>query len=517
MTHALALVNGRVNSLDPSLGICQALVIEAGRIARLGGSEDLKAYAAERAIPVVDLAGRVALPAAIDTHFHLTLTGMHLTSVDFSACRSVDDILQILREHAAAGSADRWLVGKGLEEFNLAEQRPPSAQELDRVCASIPVFIEDRGHHYIIVNSLAFTRLGLQPGSPGVRTLPDGHTISGQLMEQVMGSARRALLSFMDADQRREILFQGAAYAARCGITTLHAIEGGPASGDHDIPLLYELKDRLPVRVKVYWCTDDLAAVAARGERAFGGDILLDGNLGARTAALCEPYADAPAHRGELYYTQEHVNQLVAAASRAGLQIGFHAIGDRSIEQALLAFEAAASRPLPIDRPFRLDHFGVPTPAQIARAADLGVVIATQPPFPFRRSRPGGVYESRLGATRVRRAYPLRELLDAGLLVTGGSDSSVMPADYMLGLHSAVNHPHADQRLSPLEALQLYTLDAARLGFEESQKGTLAVGKLGDVVVLDNDPLAVAETAIQDIRVEMTIKGGEVVFDQQRQ
>jgi predicted amidohydrolase YtcJ len=517
MTHAIALVNGRAHSLDASARSYQALAIESGRITRVGDSTDLRTYAAERAIPVIDLNGRVVLPGAIDTHFHLTLTGMHLASVDFSGCRSVDEVLQVLREHVSRGGHGRWIVGKGLEEFNLREKRPPSAPELDRVCASDPVFIEDRGHHYIVVNSLAFSRLGIPPESRGVRRLSDGSGISGQLMEEVMGSARRALLSFMDADQRRDMLVQGAAYAARCGVTTLHAIEGGPATGDHEIPLLYELKDQLPARVKVYWCTTDLAAVTARGERAFGGDILLDGNLGARTAALLTPYADAASHTGELYYSQEEITRLVGAAARAGLQIGFHAIGDRAIEQALVAFEAAARQDPPIERPFRLDHFGVPTRDQVTRAAALGVVIATQPPFPFRRSCPGGVYESRLGKERVQRAYPLRELKDAGLLVAGGSDSSVMPADYMFGIHSAVNHPYADQRLTPAEALQLYTLDAARLGFEESQKGTLTVGKLGDVVVLDNDPLAVAPTAIQDIRVEMTIRGGEVVFDRQLQ
>jgi predicted amidohydrolase YtcJ len=438
---------------------------------------------------------------------------MHLSSIDFSACRSIDEVLQLLREHAASGQGGRWIVGKGLDEFDLKEKRPPSAQELDRVCNSSPAFIEDRGYHYVLVNSLAFSRLGISPEARGVRKSPDGKAISGQLMEEVTGDARRMLLSLMDDSQKRDVLLNGASYAASCGITTLHAIEGGPTTSDGEIPLVFELKDQLPVRVKVYWCTTEVGAVVDRGEKAFGGDILLDGNLGSRTAALVEPYADEPSYAGELYFSQEEVNDLVAAAVKAGLQIGFHAIGDRAIEQALVAFEKAASGRPALERPFRLDHFGIPTPDQVRRAATLGVVIATQPPFPFRRSRPGGVYESRLGTARVKRAYPLRELLDAGLLVAGGSDSSVMPADYMLGVHSAVNHPFPDQRLTREEALQLYTHNGACMGFEESEKGALEIGKLGDVVVLGKDPLGAPEAEIKDIPVDLTIKGGEVVYD----
>jgi hypothetical protein len=191
-------------------------------------------------------------------------------------------------------------------------------------------------------------------------------------------------------------------------------------------------------------------------------------------------------------------------------------IGDRAIEQALVAFQKAAQLSPGNARPFRLDHFGIPGCDQVRRAADLGVVIATQPPFPFRRSRRDGVYESRLGADRVKRAYPLRELLDAGLLVSGGSDSSVMPADYMLGIHSAVHHPYPEQRLTREEAFRLYTYNGACVGFEESEKGSLELGKLGDVVVLDQDPFGVPDDEIKDVVVDLTIKGGEIVFDRLR-
>ncbi len=511
MADSIALVNGNIVSLDDSGHRYAGLVIESGRITQLGSAEELRAYAQTRGLATVDLGGRTVVPGAIDTHFHMTITGMHLASVDFNACRSVDEVLQLLRAQVAS-AGERWIVGKGLDEFELKEKRPPTARELDRVSGKVPVFIEDRGYHFVLVNSEAFRRLGISPDAPGVRHEPDGG-MSGQLMEEIMGEARRVLLSYMEDTQKREVYRQAARYAARCGVTTLHAIEGGPTGGDSEIPLLFELKDQLPVRVKVYWITQDVQAVLDRGQRAFGGDILLDGNLGASTAALLEPYADGAKGSGELYFSQAAVDEMVAAAARAELQIGFHVIGDRAIEQALLAFEKCAGVRPRDDMPFRLDHFGVPTRNQVHRAADLGVVIATQPPFPFRRSQPGGVYESRLGKERLARAYALRDFLDAGLLVAGGSDSSVMPADYMLGIHSAVNHPNPSQRLTREEAFRLYTRNAACLGFEAAEKGSLEIGKLGDVVVVGQDPFRVPDDALKDIPVHMTIKGGEIVFD----
>jgi len=514
MSGSICLANAKVYSLDRVGSRCGALVVEHGQITRLGESAELKAYASERKIRVADLGDRSVVPGAIDTHFHLMLTGMSLVGADFNACRSVDEVLQQLRALAASAEDGRWIVGKGLDEFELKEKRPPTAQELDRVCPSSPVFIEDRGYHYALVNTAGFHALGFPVDAPGVRRVADGNAISGQLMEEVAGQARSKFLAVLDIAQKKDMLRRGTQYAAECGVTTLHAIEGGPVTGDDDIPMLFELKDSLPAWVLVYWNTFDVPAVVARGVKAFGGDILLDGNLGSSTAALCAPYADDAKNSGVLYFKQAEVNDLVARAVEAGVQVGFHAIGDAAIEQGLVAFEAASRRYPGAGGRFRLDHFGVPTPEQIERAAALKVDIATQPPFAFRRAWPGGVYASRLGDARIKQAYPLRDLLNAGLLVGGGSDSSVMSPDYMLGIHSAVNHPNPEQRLTLREAFELYTHNGARMGFEEADKGSLEIGKLGDLVVLSQDPFGVPQDKIKDISVDMTVKDGEVVFDQ---
>jgi predicted amidohydrolase YtcJ len=244
-----------------------------------------------------------------------------------------------------------------------------------------------------------------------------------------------------------------------------------------------------------------------------GGDIWLDGALGAHTAALVEPYADEPQEQGLLYYTAEQIEPFIRQCLAEGIQVGFHAIGDRAIEQILSAFEAVIKDGAVPDRLFRIDHFGIPTKEHIHRAADIGVVISTQPTFPYLRGGLGSVYESRLGKKRLRRAYPLRELIDAGLLVAGASDSNVLPAEVMLGIHSAVNHPYAFQRLTVDEAVRLYTLNAARMEFEENSRGSLSAGKAGDLIVLDANPYEVDTSRIRDIKVTMTIVNGVAVYD----
>jgi predicted amidohydrolase YtcJ len=290
-------------------------------------------------------------------------------------------------------------------------------------------------------------------------------------------------------------------------------MEGGDFSGDNEIQLLLDMQQDLPVRVAVHWNTFDVDDVMKAGLRFLGGDIWLDGSLGSRTAALQRPYADAPDSVGHLYHAQDAIESLVRNCIASGLQVGFHAIGDRAIEQALCCFEAAADGGRIPDRSCRLDHFGLPSPEQIRRAADLGIVVSTQPTFPFLRGGPGSVYETRLGEERVSRAYPLRELLDAGLLVAGGSDSNVLPADVMLAIHAAVNHPNERERIPPEQAVRLYTENAARSGFEEQTRGTLAIDKAGDMIVVDRDPCSVSSAEIQQARVVMTVVEGRVVYE----
>jgi predicted amidohydrolase YtcJ len=508
---SIGLVGGRVRTLDPSLGLCEGVLVEDGEIVVVGSTAEVARVAGERRIPTVDLGGQTVLPGPIDTHFHLVHTGLDLSAIDLGKCTSVDEVLQLVESRVQSASPRQWILGRGLDEFKIREGRPPTARELDKVSKANPVYLGDRGIHYCQLNSLACDRIDIPVGAPGVRTDALGMA-TGQIMEESIGEAWKRFLADVDEETKRRAILDGLRYAAACGLTAVHAMDGGDFSGDAEIRLLLAMQEDLPVRVLVHWNTWDIDAVAKTGLRVLGGDLWLDGSLGSRTAALLKPYADAPTDHGVLYHPEAKVEGFIRDCLAADLQVGFHAIGDRAIEQALDCFEAACrGRGIP-DRRFRLDHFGLPTIDQVRRAADLGVLISTQPTFPYLRGGPGSVYETRIGKERVARAYPLRELLDAGLLVAGGSDSNVLPADVMLGIHAAAHHPNESERISAEEALRLYTENAARSELEEGERGTLALGKSGDMIVVGDDPCAVPPDRIRQIEVIMTVVEGRMVY-----
>jgi hypothetical protein len=298
--------------------------------------------------------------------------------------------------------------------------------------------------------------------------------------------------------------------AAGAGITTLHAVEGGMVGPDVSVPVLLDPHNRWPVRVILFWGTEDIEAIRRAGLPQQGSDILLDGSIGSRTAAFAEPYADDPSKTGLLYYSDARVEEMITAAHLADVQISFHAIGERAITQALDAFERVLQKHPKDDHRHCLEHFGFPKPGEVERAARLGVSISTQPAFMYLRGGPDGVYRARLGPERERAGYPLRAFLDAGITVGGGSDSDVTPMVPLLGIHAAVNQPYPESSVTVEEALRMYTIEAARTTFGEKVRGSIKEGRAADLVVLAENPLDVTRDRIKDIQVVMTMKGGEV-------
>jgi len=211
-----------------------------------------------------------------------------------------------------------------------------------------------------------------------------------------------------------------------------------------------------------------------------------------------------------LYHTQEEIDAFVLEAHRAGLQVAMHAVGDGAVEQALNAYEAALTVHPGDDHRHRIEHCEVIREDQIQRAQRLGVALAIQPPF--NHYWPHTEYYATLGEERAWKADPVRTLMRPDLLVAGGSDSTVTPLGPMIGVHAAVNHSNPAERVSVQEGLELYTINAARIAFEEHDKGSLEIGKLGDFVVLAQGPFEVDAGHIKDIPVEMTVIGGNIVY-----
>lgn len=473
--------------------VARAVWVREGRIAAIGGEEDLRDRAFE-----VDLGGATVLPGLQDTHFHLMSTGSGLRSLDLSACTTLDELFALLRNAEDLGG-DGWIIAAALDESRLAERRTPTLTELDAL-GERPIYINDRGLHFCLLNTTAARLLGLEE---------ETRAADGRMQESLSGLAKARLGAQLPQAWHEESLRVGARHAAELGLTRLHAIEGGELFPDADAEHLRGVQDSLATLIHLLWSTDDVAAIAATGARAGGGDVCIDGALGSHTARLFSDYHDRPGERGTLVRDTKETTRLFSEAQDAGIQFGVHAIGDQAVGIAVEAIAMVTRGDNALRH--RIEHFGMPSVHDIERAAELGIGVSTQPTFAFLRGRPGGVYDQRIGPERLTRAYPLRSLIEAGLVVSGGSDSDVTNADPLLGIHAAVNHPVESERISTVDALKLYTTAAEWMRGGEPHDALIAVGNPANLTVLDRDPLSTDPTALQELRAVATIVDGRSV------
>lgn len=509
---SLILHNGCALTMNPVLQQAAAVAIDGDRIVSVGDDHDVLRLAGANT-RTVDLEGLTILPGFIDTHVHFVSTGMRLHNmVDLTGLRSVTGLLQLIGDEAEGRKPGAWILGWGFDHYVLEERRYPTIEELNRVAPDNPVLLRRRDGHSSIFNSAGLETLGLPHDTPGFNVDAGGDP-TGVLQAAANSAAGRKIQQIMESPEMgRNACLAAAREAVSVGITTLHALTAGEPEGAEG-QAISMVEDELPVRLVKYFQTTDVDAVLEAGLPRIGGCILIDGSIGSQTAALMQPYSDSPETCGVLYFEQPEIDAFIARAHAAGLQIAVHAIGDRAIEQALSAYEAALKGPgsKPRDHRHRIEHFLIPTPDQVQRARDLGITPAMQPAFEHFWGGPEGLYASRLG-DRIVRTNPLRTLLDVGIIVGGGSDSLVTPMNPLLGIHSAVNHPNPEHRLSAAEAVRLFTVNGAYQAFEETEKGSISSGKLADLVLLSADPTSVPPDEISGIEVVATITGGEFVF-----
>ncbi|HEY77279.1 MAG TPA: amidohydrolase family protein [Thermoflexia bacterium] len=510
----LALRNANIITMNPRQPRAEALAVRGGHIVAVGAWEEVAPHA--EGVPVLDLGGKAVLPGLIDTHVHFLWTALSLAALDVSGAEDHTALRAIVRRAVANTPPGEMILGMGFTEYALDTAAfGPIIDVLDEVAPENPVYLIGVTGHTSAVNSLALALLNPQGTLEGVmrdgRGRPNGllrgraNSLAFDVLGERFGAGERAAAMIRLAIEK--------AHAA--GITTLHALEGnlaGEGKSDEAVVRFLEAMPTLPLRFVLYYQTMNVERVIELGLPRIGGCILLDGDVGPRTAALSEPYADDPENYGVLYHTQEEVDAFVLKAHRVGLQVAMHAVGDAAVEQALNAYEAALTAYPRDDHRHRIEHCEIIREDQIQRAQRLGVALAIQPPF--NHYWPHTVYYPSLGEERAWKVDPVRTLMRPGLLVAGGSDSTVTPLGPLIGVHAAVNHSNPAERVSVQEGLELYTINAARIAFQEADRGSLEVGKLGDLVVLAADPFRVDPGEIKEIPIEMTVIGGEIVYQQ---
>jgi predicted amidohydrolase YtcJ len=522
---------GEILTLEAAAPRAEALAAADGRIVAVGSESACRAALAARDFAHVDLAGRCLLPGFIDTHLHPVMLVYFDANADLRSVRSVAELQDALRHRAASLPPDEWVVGLQLQDEDLAERRLPTRGELDAACPDRPVVVVEHDGHSAVGNALALAAAGIAAGTPdppGGRIERDARGVpSGPCFE----AAAQQLLGAVPApsiERLRDTARTTFARLSSHGITSAGVIlqtdAEGPAgaAGSLESIAMQLFVESLPFATYAILIGRSVeAAIAARatplhdpaaGRKVGGFKIFADGTFGSCTACMREPFADRPGERGLWTLEADEVFARMRAAHAAGFQICVHAIGDAAVARTVDLYEKLLAEAPSPDHRHRIEHASLVPADLVARIARLGIAVSTQPLFIHSEKT---WLHRRLGAARARDVYPLRSLVDAGVLVAGASDAPVESLDVLHAIQCCVTREgfEPQQALSPLEALHLFTRDAARIQFEEAEKGTLAIGKRADLAVLSGNPLTCAPDRIADLRVLQTVAGGRVVHD----
>ncbi|MFG2326476.1 amidohydrolase [Streptomyces sp. NPDC048568] len=478
-SSTVLLRRGEVHS--PADPFATAMVVERGQVAWVGSEGAADAFA-DGVDEVVDLDGALVTPAFTDAHVHTTATGLALTGLDLSGAPTREAALTLVREFAAARPDDRVLLGHGWDAARWPDGVPPTRAELDRATGGRPLYLSRIDVHSAVVTTAL---LDLTPGrvarADGPLTGDDHHAV------------RAAALGAVAPAQRAAAQRAALAHAASLGIGTVHECAGPEISSEDDFTGLLRLTaEEAGPRVIGYWAEQDVDRARELGAVGAAGDLFVDGSLGSHTACLHQPYADA-AHTGTAHLDAVAVAAHVVACTEAGLQAGFHAIGDAAVATVVEGVRAAADKVglarLRAAR-HRVEHAEMLTPETVAAFAELGLTASVQPAFDALWGGEDGMYARRLGAERARTLNPFAALLRAGVPLAFGSDSPVTPLDPWGTVRAAAFHHTPEHRISVRAAFTAHTRGGWRaVGRDDA--GVLVPGVPADYAVWRTGELVV--------------------------
>lgn len=473
---------------SPADPFATAMLVVDDRVAWVGSDAAARSHS-DGVDKVVDLDGRLVTPAFVDAHAHLTDTGLAATSLDLRHARSLADCLDRVAQWVRADPGSP-VLGHGWDEDTWPERRAPTRQELDRAAGGAAVYLSRVDAHSAAVSSALAAAAGLdmptsiEPGSSGEETLRGSANVTARLF------LRRRI----NPDRRRRLQVDALRRLAALGVAAVHEMAGPDLGGIGDVAALRDVqagRDDLP-DVVVYWAEPGACGVrraAQLGASGAGGDLCLDGALGSRTALLREPYRDAPSTRGVQHMSLEAAREHVVLATRAGLQAGFHCIGDAAVALAVEAIAAAArvvgAEAIVASR-HRLEHAEMLGEELTRPLAELGVCVSVQPGFDEEWGGPDGMYARRLGRARARGLNPYASLARAGVTLAFGSDSPVTDVVGWAAVRAAAHHLHPPSRLSVRAAFAAHTRGGWRAA-RRDDAGVLAPGALASYAVWDID------------------------------
>ena len=479
----LIIVNANVRTMAPALPKAEAIAIAGGEIIAVGSTKSIRAMAGE-GTKTIDAGGRLVIPGFNDAHVHFAGIGNIFSSLDLREVRTPKDFAERFAGYVRFLPKGRWILGSGWENRSWVPNDPPNRVMIDEVTPDNPVFVYNADGKSAFVNTRALAIVGIDKDTKD----PVGGMIfrdsKGEPTGVLRGSAIPMVGNRVPQNHMKnlpEVLETATNYAASLGVVSVQDTHSDDLDGDlRGLLRLEKLKTRVYDCVKL----SDWPKLAARGVKAATGNVMV------RNGCVKFFAEDDSEELAQL-------DRDVAGADKAGLQVAIHAIGERSNELVLNAFEKAARANGPRDRRFRVEHAHDVRPEDLPRFSKLKAIASMQPWLFFGEN----------GSS----SDDYKKMFGLGTQVAFGSDASITDFDPLLGIYAAVTGKGA---ISVEQAVRAYTVGSAYAEFQEKSKGTIEVGKLADLVILSDDIFSIDRSKIRSVRVETTVLGGKVVYQQ---
>jgi predicted amidohydrolase YtcJ len=482
---------------SPADPFATALLVQDGEVAWVGSDGAAESYARDADL-VVDLEGALVTPAFVDAHVHATSTGLALTGLDLTGCPDLAGALRritaFVRAQPEAARERGVLLGHGWDETGWPEGRPPTLDELDRACEGAAVYLSRTDVHSALASTALRALVGAELAGRA------GYRADAPLSRDAHHAVRRAALARQTPQQREAAQRAMLRRAAELGIGAVHECAGPDISSPEDLTALLALAaegcgGRAVPEVFGYWGELGAVDTARRlGAVGAGGDLFVDGAVGSHTACLHRPYSDDMTLDGAAYLTAEQIADHVAACTAAGMQAGFHAIGDAALTAVAEGVRAAADKlGIAAVRALRhrVEHAELLDAAAVAAFADLGLTASVQPAFDAAWGGEDGMYATRLGAERARAMNPFAAMVRAGVPLAFGSDAPVTPLDPWGTVRAAAFHRTPGHRVSVRAAFTAHT-----------RGGWRALGRDDAGVLVPGAPASYAVWAPTDLVVQ---------------
>ncbi|MHA1195483.1 MAG: amidohydrolase [Promethearchaeota archaeon] len=523
--------NGTILTMNDDHFVVDAIAVVGEKIAAIGRLDEVKEKVGNE-YELIDLKGKTMLPGFIDCHLHPILYTFYYIFPNLANINSLSELKSILSNAAKNWPTDKLLVGLNLCEENFDTPILPTRWDLDDACPNHPVFVMRYDGHVGIANTKALKLAGIDENTPS----PEGGEIrkdeKGKLTGILSENAMAPMLSKISLPEKAE-LEKGAEKVfqklAENGITSIHGIlhaESGGEFGDMgaiEIPFLRTVIDKVLQNWYLIIFTNRLRKLLKLkkppldegkhdGKFKIGClKLFLDGTFGAKTAYMFEPFSDFPESSGFCVVEPEELYKQMKKAHEKGIQIAVHVIGDKGNRLIVDLFKRLLEEVPRPDHRHRIEHASMLTKDVLEDMAKLGIIASCQPPF---INSEYTWLEKRIGKERCKYTYPMKSIIEAGVVLVSGSDCPVEDPSVILGLHALVNRNGfvPEECISMKEALKTYTINAAYAAFEEDIKGTIDVGKLADLVILNKNPLEISKENIKELKIVETIIRGKTVY-----